>query len=78
MDTSDQRQKGKCEELVVASSGSKKLSALRFVISPKKMNTPAEAVSGFEILDDPASISHSSQQINPVNPPTSDVDVVTV
>ena len=57
MATSDQRKKGKCEELAVASCGSKKLSDLGFVINPNKKNTP-EAVSGFETLDDPASISH--------------------
>jgi len=38
---------------------------------PKKKNT-----SGFQTLDDPA--PHSSQQVNPVNPPTPDVDVVTI
>jgi len=77
MATSDQRKKEKCEELAVASCGSKKLSDLGFVINPKKKNMP-EAVSGFETLDDPASISHSSQQVNTVNPPTSVVDIVWV
>jgi len=55
MATAGQRKKGKCEELAVASSGSKKLSDLGFVINPKKKNTP-EAVSGFETLDDLASV----------------------
>ena len=65
--------------MAVASCGSKKLSDLGFVINPKKKNMP-EAVSGFEALDDPASISHSSQQVNrpTVNPPTSIVDIVWV
>src|SRR6218665_3370181 len=36
MATSDQRNKWKCEELAAALAGSKKLSALGFVINPNK------------------------------------------
>jgi len=36
MAASDQRNKWKCEELATALSGSKKLSALGFVINPNK------------------------------------------
>jgi len=71
MATSDERKKGKCEELAVELSIVliEEAISLRFVLCQKKTNTP-EAVSGFETLYDPASTSHSSQQVNPLNPPT--------
>src|SRR6218665_1763515 len=75
MATSDQRNKWKCEELATALSGSKKLSALEFVINPKKRTRQRLSQAS---KHDPASISHSSQQVNPVNPPTSDVGIITV
>jgi len=43
MDNSRQRIKPKCEGLVIASSESKKLSALGFIINPKREDT-AEVV----------------------------------
>lgn len=75
MDTSRQRIKPKCEGLVVASSESKKLSALGFIMNPKRKDTTEVvqyvhvATSGYT-----ASVVNSSQQ---VNPPTSVIDVVT-
>lgn len=75
MDTSRQRIKPKCEGLVVASSESKKLSALGFIMNPKRKDT-AEVVQYVHVttLDYTASVVNSSQQ---VNPPTSVIDVVT-
>src|SRR6218665_1931867 len=77
MDTSRQRIKSKCEGLVVASSESKKLSALGFIMNPKRKDT-AEVVQYVHVhvatSDYIASVVNSSQQ---VNPPTAVIDVVT-
>src|SRR6218665_1843929 len=75
MDTSRQRIKPKCEGLVAASSESKKLSALGFIMNPKRKDT-AEVVQYVHVAtsDHTASVVNSSQQ---VNPPTSVIDVVT-
>src|SRR6218665_251427 len=75
MATSDQRNKWECEELAAALSGSKKLPALGFVINPNKRTRQRLSQAS---KHDPASISHSSQQVNPVNSPTSDVGIITV
>src|SRR6218665_119621 len=75
MDTSRQRIKPKCEGLVVASSESKKLSALGFIMNPKRKDT-AVVVQYVHVAtsDYTASVVNSSQQ---VNPPPSVTDVVT-
>src|SRR6218665_2207190 len=76
MDTSRQRIKPKCEGLVVASSESKKPSALGFIMNPERKDA-AEVVQyvGLHVAtsDYTASVVNSSQQ---VNPPTSVIDVV--
>src|SRR6218665_987111 len=75
MDTSRQRIKPKCEGLVVASSESKKLSALGFIMNPKRKDTAAVVQYVHVATSDyTASAINSSQQ---VNPPTSVIDVVT-
>src|SRR6218665_1088084 len=71
MDTSRQRIKPKCEGLVVASSESKKLSALGFTMNLKRKDT-AEVVQYVHVAT--SDYTASSQQ---VNPPTSVIDVVT-
>src|SRR6218665_733916 len=75
MATSRQRIKPKREGLVVASSESKKLSALGFIMNPKRKDTAEVVQYGHVATSDyTASVVNSSQQ---VNPPTSVIDVVT-
>ena len=63
MANSDQRKKGKCEELAVELS----IAWIEEAVSPEICYKPSEnkhsmAVSGLETLDDPASISQSASQ----------------
>src|SRR6218665_367641 len=70
MATSDQRNKWKCEELAAALSGSKKLSALGFVINPNKRTRQRLSQALKHRMMPLLCIPHSSQQVNPVNPCT--------
>src|SRR6218665_1593257 len=78
MATSDQRNKWKCEELAAALSGSKKLSALGFVINPNKRTRQRLSQASKHRMIQLLYHIQASQQVNPVNPPISDVGIITV